>query len=219
MEAEYYEASPSNPISVEVEYVYFLPTLSRIRDSGYPSTFWSIVKSLVLKTLFYVGVFICYIRQIKGDLISLLSGSFNSKGIGFSWIYQILSLFSDFILIIISLGVFSIPLLFLKGAWSLLGLLLFAQGLVLSYFLTKRMENDTVSGVLYGVVILMILLISPSITAMLVEYLETDSPVAKFLLVASQLTILKWIAELILIKIGYDISYPIIEWIEEKLVR
>jgi len=208
---DFYDITPENPKTIEIEYVYFLPNISQIKGSGYPSTFWYLIKSLLLKTIIYIGVLIYYLRNIRNDVLGLINDSINNTDkipdtVDFNWKYQLFSAITDFLLIFISIGLFSLPSMILKDGWLLIGILFLIWGLIISYYLTKRMEEG-VAVILYCIVLIIVFF-----------FLHTRgvSPIEKGLTIAVQITLIKWVIEVILTKIGYKISYPVIDWLKEK---
>lgn len=217
---EFYGVTDINPKPIEIEYVYFLPTLSQVKGSGYPSTFWYMLKSLILKSILYIGIFVYYWKHIKDDVLNLIRTYFNKEDnipneTEFNWKYHFFSFALDYLLILLAIGIFSLPSLFLKGGWFLFGMLLFIWGLMISYYLTERM-TDGVSGILYCIVLAIVFFMLPSFTNIIMNSMETDSIIVRYCIMTFQITSIKWISEIVLTKIGYKIDYPIIEWIKEK---
>lgn len=208
-----------DPKPIIIEYVYFFPSLSKIKGTGYSSLLSYLIRSLFLKSIFYLGAFIYYIRVVKDDLLRIFSNHSKDKSNSKSYNLklQVLSFFLDYLLFTIVLGIVFTPLAYYqKGLIIILWFFIAIGSISFLYAFTKRIKDNSMAVTLFAASLIIVGFITQDITNELTEYLGITYPL-KFLIITAELTIIKLVFELILLKLGFEVEYTNINWIRKKL--
>jgi|GEM_PF-6014417 len=214
------------PQKMVVEYLPFWPSMSRLRHK-LPLSMLEFFIQWIVKVAFYIGLFAMYWNLVRDDFRNFRRNFiriYSPENI--RWKYQWLSLFLDFIFISLSVGLFLaigmsvVKLSAQKGetiqALSMVfaGMLMFC-GFGVAYFLTRRLEWG-VDALVYGGVVVYIVLIHPSLSQSITEWLVGEVSEYNWLVNIALITIFKWLLEIFFASLSLKIEYPVIEWIEEK---
>ncbi|MBK9272750.1 MAG: hypothetical protein IPM48_14270 [Saprospiraceae bacterium] len=213
-------------IDVVVEYIYFIPSLSKLKEIEYSSRSSYFIRSLFLKTLFYIFLIVYFVKVLKKDLLLIKNDSkvlqpteedkfndvFNDDDntiIDFSRFNLRKHFVSSILDIIIGISAFSLTLLLsniFKGNWVGIVILLFLSIIIGLHSFTQRIVDNNIAIIIN--VVCGLITINGGINFDEFNnfhwnpYILTSYVVIKF-------TVLRFILEFLLIKWGFEVEYKL----------